>query len=116
MKDKKLAELIFLDEIRSQKEQKDIQEQEQEQAWKYFERMLEENSNPPREEYPVVSDEELDDFHYEYLTGSDLATLTMSEIRWIIKHLVSRSDFEWRKEEAEKMINEMLEDREKEDT
>jgi len=51
-----------------------------------------------------------------YLTTSDLETLTMPEISWIIRHLMSRSDFEWRKEEAEKMINEILDDREKEDT
>ena len=86
MKDEKLAELIFLDEFRSQTEQEGVD-------W-----------------------HRMDDFHYEYLTGSDLATLTMPEIRWIIRHLVSRSDFEWRKEKAEKMINEILEDREKEDT
>ena len=116
MKDEKLAELIFLDEIRSQREQKDLYEQEQREAWRFFEDMLNENSDPREQDCPSFSDEELDDFHYEYLTGSDLATLTMPEIRWIIRHLVSRSDFEWRKEEAEKMINEILEDREKEDT
>jgi|TARA_Y100000289_G_C3835177_1_gene105618 hypothetical protein len=99
MKDEKLAELIFLDEFRSQTEQEDAD-------WHRID----------ESELPSFSDEELDDFHYEYLTGSDLATLTMPEIRWIIRHLVSRSDFEWRKEEAEKMINEILEDREKEDT
>ena len=116
MKDEKLAELIFLDEVRSQREQKDIYDQEQREQWRFFEDMLNENSDPREQDYPSLSDEELDDFHYEYLTGSDLATLTMSEIRWIIRHLINRSDFEWRKEEAEKMINEILEDREKEDT
>ena len=99
MKDEKLAELIFLDEFRSQTEQEDTE-------WHGLDEF----------QLPQISDEELDDFQYEYLTGSDLATLTMPEIRWIIRHLVSRSDFEWRKEEAEKMINEILEDREKEDT
>ena len=99
MKDEKLAELIFLDEFRSQTEQEDTE-------WHGLDEF----------QLPSFSDEELDDFQYEYLTGSDLATLTMPEIRWIIRHLVSRSDFEWRKEEAEKMINEILEDREKEDT
>ena len=109
MKDEKLAELIFLDEFRSEKEN-------QEEAWQTFEDMLNENGHYRRLDLPEVSDEELDDFQYEYLTGSDLATLTMPEIRWIIRHLISRTDFEWRKEEAEKMINEILEDREKEDT
>jgi hypothetical protein len=99
MKDEKLAELIFLDEFRPHKEQEDTE-------WHGLDEF----------QLPQISDEELDDFQYEYLTGSDLATLTMPEIRWIIRHLVSRSDFEWRKEEAEKMINEILEDREKEDT
>ena len=102
MKDKPQGELVFLDEFRSQKEQEQMK-------W---------SSVLPQEAYEVleISDEEMDDFQYEYLTGSDLATLTMPEIRWIIRHLISRSDFEWRKEEAEKMINEILEDREKEDT
>ena len=109
MKDNEQGELIFLDEFRSEKEN-------QEEAWQTFEDMLNENGHYRRLDLPEVSDEELDDFQYEYLTGSDLATLTMPEIRWIIRHLVSRSDFEWRKEEAEKMINEILEDREKEDT
>ena len=99
MKDEKLAELIFLDEFRSETEQEDAE-------WQRLDEF----------QLPSFSDEELDDFHYEYLTGSDLTTLTMPEIRWIIRHLIDRSDFECRKEEAEKMINEILEDREKEDT
>ena len=109
MKDNEQGELIFLDEFRSEKEN-------QEEAWQTFEDMLNENGHYRRLDLPEISDEELDDFQYEYLTGSDLATLTMPEIRWIIRHLIDRSDFEWRKEEAEKMINEILEDREKEDT
>ena len=109
MKDNEQGELIFLDEFRSEKEN-------QEEAWQAFEDMLNENGHYRRLDLPEVSDEELDDFQYEYLTGSDLATLTMPEIRWIIRHLISRTDFEWRKEEAEKMINEILEEREKEDT
>ena len=96
MKDEKLAELIFLDEFRSQTEQEDAD-------WHRLDEF----------QLVQISDEEMDDFQYEYLTGSDLATLTMPEIRWIIKHLVKRSDFKWRKEEAEKMMNEILEDREK---
>ena len=102
MKDKKQGELVFLDEFRSQREQEQMQ-------WSKI---------IPQEAYEVleISDEELDDFQYEYLTRSDLETLTAPEISWIIRHLMSRSDFEWRKEEAEKMINEILEDREKEDT
>ena len=102
MKDKPQGELVFLDEVRSQKEQEQMK-------W---------SSVLPQEAYEVleISDEEMDDFQYEYLTTSDLETLTMPEISWIIRHLMSRSDFEWRKEEAEKMINEILDDREKEDT
>ena len=103
---KNKAELVFLDEFRSQNRAG--------MAWHGLaphRRVLQALGS-----YPEVSDEELDDFQYEYLTGSDLATLTMPEIRWIIRHLISRSDFEWRKEEAEKMINEILEEREKEDT
>ena len=100
MKDKKQGELVFLDEFRSKREQEQME-------WSI-----------PQEAYEVleISDEEMDDFQYEYLTTSDLETLTMPEISWIIRHLMSRSDFEWRKEEAEKMINEILDDREKEDT
>ena len=102
MKDKKQGELVFLDEFRSQREQEQME-------WSKI---------IPQEAYEVleISDEEMDDFQYEYLTTSDLETLTMPEIRWIIRHLISRTDFEWRKEEAEKMINEILEEREKEDT
>ena len=102
MKDKPQGELVFLDEFRSQKEQEPMK-------W---------SSVLPQEAYEVleISDEEMDDFQYEYLTTSDLETLTMPEISWIIRHLMSRSDFEWRKEETEKMIDEILEEREKEDT
>ena len=102
MKDKKQGELVFLDEFRSKREQEQME-------WSKI---------IPQEAYEVleISDEEMDDFQYEYLTTSDLETLTMPEISWIIRHLMSRSDFEWRKEEAEKMINEILDDREKEDT
>ena len=102
MKDKPQGELVFLDEVRSQKEQEQMK-------W---------SSVLPEAVYEVleVSDEEMDDFQYEYLTTSDLETLTMPEISWIIRHLMSRSDFEWRKEETEKMIDEILEEREKEDT
>ena len=102
MKDKPQGELVFLDEFRSQKEQEQMK-------W---------SSVLPEAAYEVleISDEEMDDFQYEYLTTSDLETLTMPEISWIIRHLMSRSDFEWRKEETEKMIDEILEEREKEDT
>ena len=102
MKDKPQGELVFLDEFRSQKEQEQMK-------W---------SSVLPQEAYEVleISDEEMDDFQYEYLTTSDLETLTMPEISWIIRHLMRRSDFEWRKEETEKMIDEILEEREKEDT
>ena len=102
MKDKPQGELVFLDEVRSQKEQEQMK-------W---------SSVLPEAAYEVleISDEEMDDFQYEYLTTSDLETLTMPEISWIIRHLMSRSDFEWRKEETEKMIDEILEEREKEDT
>ena len=102
MKDKKQGDLIFLDEYRSQREQEQMD-------W---------GDMLPQDAYDIleISDEEMDDFQYEYLTTSDLETLTMPEISWIIRHLMSRSDFEWRKEEAEKMINEILDDREKEDT
>ena len=102
MKDKPQGELVFLDEFRSQKEQEQMK-------W---------SSVLPQEAYEVleISDAEMDDFQYEYLTTSDLETLTMPEISWIIRHLMSRSDFEWRKEETEKMIDEILEEREKEDT
>ena len=102
MKDKPQGELVFLDEFRSQREQEQMK-------W---------SSVLPQEAYEVLelSDEEMDDFQYEYLTASDLETLTMPEISWIIRHLMTRSDFEWRKEETEKMIDEILEEREKEDT
>ena len=102
MKDKPQGELVFLDEFRSQREQEQMK-------W---------SSVLPQEAYEVleISDEEMDDFQYEYLTTSDLETLTMPEISWIIRHLMNRSDFEWRKEETEKMIDEILEEREKEDT
>ena len=102
MKDKKQGDLIFLDEYRSQREQEQMD-------W---------GDMLPQDAYEMleISDEEMDDFQYEYLTTSDLETLTMPEISWIIRHLMSRSDFEWRKEETEKMIDEILEEREKEDT
>ena len=39
----------------------------------------------------------------------------MPEIRWIIRYLIAVQILIGAKEEAEKMINEILEDREKED-
>ena len=57
MKDKKQGDLIFLDEYRSQGEQEQMQ-------W---------SSILPQAAYEVleISDEEMDDFQYEYLTTSD---------------------------------------------
>jgi hypothetical protein len=52
--------------------------------------------------------------HFNYLTASDISTLDPHEIMWIIRQLISRSNFEWRKEEAMMMISDLLEEREDE--
>ena len=96
----KLGDLVFLDEFRIKKELNQLDE----------EKIVDYDYDDE------IPDEVVDDYHFNYLTATDIASLSPSEVRWIIKHLVSRTDFEWRKEEAEKMIDEILEDREKEDT
>jgi len=99
MSDDKLGDLVFLDEFRSA--QKTTTYEDEVEIEDY-------------DDYDEMPDEVIDDYHFNYLTATDIASLSLSEVRWIIRHLVSRSDFEWRKEEAEKLIDEMLEDREKE--
>ena len=112
--EEKLGDLIFLDEWRIRKEI-ELQRRFEESEYYEYERYNEEieDHGPP---YDAYTDEALDDYHYNYLASTDIATLSPSEVRWIIRHLISRSDFQWRREEAEKMINEILEEREKEDT
>jgi hypothetical protein len=111
--EEKLGDLVFLDEWRIRKEielQRRFEESEYYEYEHYNEEI--EDHGPP---YDAYTDEALDDYHYNYLASTDIATLSPSEVRWIIRHLISRSDFQWRREEAEKMINEILEEREKED-
>ena len=101
MSDDKLGDLVFLDEFRSA--QKTTTYEDEVEIEDY-------------DDYDEMPDEVIDDYHFNYLTATDIASLSLSEVRWIIKHLVSRSDFEWRKEEADKLIEELLEEREREDT
>ena len=112
--EEKLGDLIFLDEWRIRKEIELQRRFEESEYYEYEYRDEEiEDHGPP---YDAYTDEALDDYHYNYLASTDISTLSPSEVRWIIRHLIDRSDFQWRREEAEKMINEILEDREKEDT
>ena len=101
MSDDKLGDLVFLDEFRST------------QKTTIYEDEIEIEDY---DDYDEMPDEVIDDYHFNYLSSTDIASLSPSEVRWIIKHLVSRSDFEWRKEEADKLIEELLEEREREDT
>ena len=101
MSDDKLGDLVFLDEFRSA--QKTTTYEDEVEIEDY-------------DDYDEMPDEVIDDYHFNYLSSTDIASLSPSEVRWIIKHLVSRSDFEWRKEEADKLIEELLEEREREDT
>ena len=96
----KLGDLVFLDEFRIKKELNQLDEEKIED-YDYDDE---------------IPDEVVDDYHFNYLTATDIASLSLTDVRWIIKHLVSRSDFEWRKEEADKLIEELLEEREREDT
>ena len=93
-----MGELVFLDEYRAQKRQSEFED------WDDWSDMTDEE----REYYDSV----MDDVHYEYLMASDIATLQPSEVKWIIRQLIKRSDFAGREEDARKMINEILEDRE----
>ena len=95
----KFGDLVFLDEFRIKKELNNQLGEEEIEDYEYDDE---------------IPDDIIDDYHFNYLTATDLASLTPLDVRWIIKHLISRTDFEWRKEEAEKMIDEILEDREKE--
>jgi hypothetical protein len=101
MSDDKLGDLVFLDEFRFSPKATPYEDEVEIEDY---------------ESYDEIPDETIDDYHFNYLTATDIASLSPGDVRWIIKHLVSRSDFEWRKEEAEKLIDEILEDREKEDT
>ena len=97
----KLGDLVFLDEFRIKKELNNQLDEEEIDDYEYDDE---------------IPDDVIDDYHFNYLTATDIASLSPSEVRWIIKHLISRTDFEWRKEEAEKLIDEILEEREREDT
>ena len=99
MSDDKLGDLVFLDEFRFAQKATTYEDEVEIEDYEYDDE---------------IPDDVIDDYHFSYLAATDIASLSPSEVRWIIKHLVSRSDFEWRKEEAEKLIDEMLEDREKE--
>jgi hypothetical protein len=82
-----MGDLVFLDEYRIEKEQQELDESD--------------------EMYNYASD-----IQFNYLSACDIASLEFEEVRWIIRELVNRGDFEWRKEEAEQMISDLLEDRE----
>ena len=113
--EQKQGDLIFLDEwrIRREIEERTKLESAEYDEYEDYDEERNEDHGPP---YDAYTDDALDDYHYNYLASTDIATLSLSEVRWIIRHLISRSDFQWRREEAEKMINEILEEREKEDT
>ena len=104
MNDDKLGDLVFLDEFRFSSKATAYEDE------------VEIHDHDEYEDYDEMPDEVIDDYHFNYLAATDIASLSPSEVRWIIKHLVSRTDFEWRKEEAEKLIDEILEEREREDT
>ena len=101
MSDDKLGDLVFLDEFRFSQKPSVYEDEVEIEYYEYDD---------------DISDDDIDDYRFNYLSATDIASLSPSEVRWIIKHLVSRTDFEWRKEEAEKLIEELLEEREKEDT
>jgi hypothetical protein len=54
----------------------------------------------------------LEDMHFDYLSACDLAMLSPSEVKWLIKHLINKNDFFERKEAAQEMLNEIIEERE----
>tara|TARA_R110000737_G_scaffold2703_1_gene7439 strand:+ start:74 stop:364 length:291 start_codon:yes stop_codon:yes gene_type:complete len=92
-KPEKLGELVFLEQYREPSEPQGLVHN-----------------------YTESSDDFFDDeqVHFNYLTASDISTLDPHEIMWIIRQLISRSNFEWRKEEAMMMISDLLEEREDE--
>jgi len=92
-KPEKLGELVFLEQYREPSEPQGLVHN-----------------------YTESSDDFFDDeqVHFNYLTASDISTLDPHEIMWIIRQLISRSNFEWRKEETMMMISDLLEEREDE--
>jgi hypothetical protein len=104
MSDDKLGDLVFLDEFRFSPKAATYEDE------------VEIDDHDEYGHYDEMPDEVIDDYHFNYLSATDIASLSPSEVRWIIKHLISRTDFEWRKEEAEKLIDEILEERERDDT
>ena len=57
-------------------------------------------------------DEYFENFHYDYLTSTEIATLTEADVKWIIGQLIKRSDFYKSKEDALEMIEDILQQRE----
>jgi len=60
----------------------------------------------------LTDDEYFENFHYDYLTSTEIATLTEADIKWIITQLIKRSDFYKNKEDALEMIEDILHQRE----
>jgi len=60
----------------------------------------------------LTDDEYFENFHYDYLTSTEIATLTEADVKWIISQLIKRSDFYKRKEDAMEMIEDTLHQRE----
>ena len=92
-KPKKLGELVFLEQYRDASESEGLVHNHAESAGDLFD------------------DEQI---HFNYLTASDISTLDPHEIMWIIRQLINKSDFQWRKEETMMMINDFLEERDEE--
>jgi len=95
-----MGELIFLDDYRTEEEEPDLfNEMHIYTAYLNSEDMTDD-------------DYYFEDFHYDYLTSTDIATLTESDVKWIISQLLKRSDFYERREDALEMIEDILKQRE----
>ena len=60
----------------------------------------------------LADDAYFENFHYDYLTSTEIATLTEADVKWIITQLIKRSDFYKNKEDALEMIEDILQQRE----
>jgi hypothetical protein len=60
----------------------------------------------------LADDAHFENFHYDYLTSTEIATLTEADVKWVIAQLIKRSDFCKSKEDALEMIEDILRQRE----
>ena len=96
-----MGDLVFLDDYRIESEPEEIDTYDELHIYAVY--------LSPAE---LDDDEYFENFHYDYLTSTEIATLTEADVKWIIGQLIKRSDFYKSKEDALEMIEDILRQRE----